>query len=339
MVLRLDDPFGNHNGGDLHFGPDGKLYVGLGDGGSGNDPNNAAQNPNDLWGKMLRIDTEAGAPETSTYSVPIDNPFIGLAGVRPEIWHLGLRNPWRWSFDRETGDLWVGDVGQDAWEEIDVAPPNTAGLNFGWRRFEGTRLRPGEPAISTDPAATAITIGTLTAPVTEVAQSTGDRSVVGGYVYRGAEFPRMRGVYLYADYISGRVYGVQPDGPAWLHRTLVQTSGLRISSFGEDEQGGLWATHLADGGTDTGRLYKVIEVTADGYLEIRDVDRDPDTGRVSFTVGGVIGRFYQPEVSTDLVTWQPLGPVLPAEAVRVPFAEPDGPQAGVAPRYFRVREL
>lgn len=338
-VLRLDDPFGNHNGGDLHFGPDGFLYVGLGDGGSGNDPNNAAQDPANFWGKMLRLDTEASAPESSTYAVPIDNPFLGLEGVRPEIWHLGLRNPWRWSFDRETGDLWIGDVGQDAREEIDIAPPNTAGLNFGWRRFEGTRLRPGEPALSTDPNATVITIGTLTPPVTEMAQSTGDRSVVGGYVYRGPEFPRLQGVYLYADYISGRVYGIQPDGPTRLRRTLIEDSGLRLSSFGEDEEGLLFATHLESSGTDSGWLYKVVEVTDRERLLIRDEARDPATGQLSFTFGAVIGKFYQPEVSTDLAAWQPSGPVLPANDVRVPFTEPASDQAGVSPRYFRVREL
>jgi|GEM_PF-423212 len=339
VVLRLDDPFGNHNGGDLHFGPDGFLYAGLGDGGGGDDPDNRAQNPNDLWGKMLRLDTESGAPQSSTYAVPIDNPFVGQVGVRPEIWHLGLRNPWRWSFDRDTGELWIGDVGQGAWEEINLAPPNTGGLNFGWRRLEGTRLRPGEPAVSTDPGATAVTIGTLTAPVTEMPHTSGDRSAVGGYVYRGEEFPWMWGTYVHADYRSGRVYGIQPDGSALVRRTLLEDSGLRISSFGEDEDGGLYATHLESDGENSGRLYKVVEVTDEGRLLIRDETRDPASGRVRFTFGGVIGKFYQPEVSTDLVRWQASGPVLAADDVRVPFTEPDGPAAGVAPRFFRVREL
>ena len=338
-VLRLDDPFGNHNGGDLHFGPDGYLYLGLGDGGSGNDPNNAAQDPNNLWGKMLRLDTEAGAPESTTYAVPIDNPFVGLAGVRPEIWHFGLRNPWRWSFDRETGDLWIGDVGQDAWEEIDLAPPNTPALNFGWRRYEGTRLRPGEPAVSTDPGATAITLGTLTAPVAEMAQSTGDRSVIGGYVYRGPGFPRLQGVYVFTDFISGRVYGLRRDGAVLARRTLLEDSGLRVSGFGEDEDGTLLATELETAGPETGRLFRVIDATDIGYLQIQDEARDPSSGRLSFTFGGIIGKYYQPEMSADLVTWRPVGPVLGADDIRVPFIEPEGADAGTAPRYFRVREL
>jgi glucose/arabinose dehydrogenase len=338
-VLRLDDPFGNHNGGDLHFGPDGFLYIGLGDGGSGNDPNNSGQNPNDLWGKMLRLDTEAGAPETTTYAVPLGNPFVGVAGVRPEIWHLGLRNPWRWSFDRDTGDLWIGDVGQDAWEEINLAPPNTTALNFGWRRFEGSRLRPGEPTLSTDPNATAVTLGTLTPPVAETPHSSGDRSVTGGYVYRATEFPRMAGVYLYADYLSGNVYGLQPDGAGRAHRRLFEDPDLRISGFGEDEDGTLYATQLENGGQETGRLLKVVDVTDREYLRINDAARDPLSGRLRFTFGAIIGKFYQPEVSSDLVSWRPSGPVLPADDVRVPFTEPEDSEAGVAPRYFRVREL
>jgi len=337
-ILRLENPFGNHNGGDIHFGPDGYLYVGLGDGGGANDPDNRAQNPNDWWGKMLRIDTESGSPISSTYAVPISNPFVGLAGVRPEIWHLGLRNPWRWSFDRDTGALWIGDVGQDAWEEISYAPPNTPALNFGWRRYEGSRLRPGEPVISTDPEATVVTIGTLTPPVAEIPHTTGDRSLIGGYVYRGTEFPRFHGIYIHADFLSGRVYGVQPDGTSWLHRELTRDPSLRLSSFGEDEDGALYATQLESGGPATGRLYKVVDRSERERLVIFEAARDPTTGRMELTFGAVIGGFYQPEVSEDLRSWRVLGPVIKAESSRVSFTEPEGMGAAIAPRYFRVRE-
>lgn len=338
LVLRLNDPAGNNVGGDLHFGMDGYLYIGLGDGGGDNDPDNRAQNPNSLWGKMLRLDTESGPPDSSTYAVPLDNPFVGVQGVRPEIWHFGLRHPRRWSFDRDTGEMWIGDAGQDAWEEISFAPPLTPALNFGWRRYEGGHLRPGEPPLSTDPAATQITLGTLTHPIAESPHSNNQIGVVGGYVYRGSEFPRLQGVYLHAIQSNATVHGIQSDGPSWVHRELA--SGAPIHGFGEAEDGSLYALMPSNiDNPGSGRLYKVIDDTDQHRLLIRDEARHPVSGLLSFSFGAVIGKFYQPESSTDLVTWQPIGPVLPADSRFVSFTEPNEPQAGTAPRYFRVREL
>ncbi|MFN0127041.1 MAG: PQQ-dependent sugar dehydrogenase [Verrucomicrobiales bacterium] len=338
LVLHLNDPAGNNIGGDLHFGIDGYLYVGLGDGGGDNDPDNRAQNPISLWGKMLRLDTESGPPESSTYAVPIDNPFVGVQGVRPEIWHFGFRHPRRWSFDRDTSEMWIGDAGQDAWEEISFAPPLTPALNFGWRRYEGGQLRPSEPTLSTDQAATQITLGTLTHPIAQLPRSNNLIDVVGGYVYRGSEFTRLQGVYLYAIQSSGTLHGIQSDGPSWVHRELA--SGVPIHAFGEAEDGTVLALMSTDiDNPGSGRLYKIVDNTDQHRLVIRDAARNPVSGLLSFSFGAVIGKFYQPEVSSDLVTWQPIGPVLPAHSQFVPFTEPNDPQAGIAPRYFRVREL
>jgi glucose/arabinose dehydrogenase len=331
ILIRFDDPAGNHNGGDLHFGSDGFLYLGLGDGGSGNDPDNRAQNPNDLWGKMLRLDVESTIGTPVKYAVPSTNPFVGTAGVRPEIWHLGLRNPWRWSFDRLTGAMWIGDVGQGAYEEVSYAPPNTPALNFGWRRYEG--LHPGAEFGQTQ-----ITLGTLTDPVSEVAQSTGDRALTGGYVYRGTRFPTMEGIYFFGDYGSGRIYGVQPAGTAWVRSTL-SSSGFAVSSFGEDEQGELYVADLQEAGPNTGKIYQVGDLTDAGYLTTGNVTQDPDTLRITFEFGAAVGRSYQVMTSTDLVTWSPVGGVIVANAWTMTFTDPADPPAQPGGRFYRVDEL
>jgi glucose/arabinose dehydrogenase len=227
VILPMPDPYANHNGGIMLFGRDGYLYVGTGDGGSGGDPQNRAQNLNELLGKILRLDVESTPAPGQTYVVPSSNPNLG---GRREIWAYGLRNPWRMSFDRQTGDLYVADVGQGSWEEVDFQPAaSTGGQNYGWRLMEGMHCY--NPSSGCDP-------GGLTMPVVEYSHAFGC-SVTGGYVYRGTSYARMRGVYFYGDYCSGRLWGLTRDGGAWTSQELPST-GASISSFGEDEAGELY---------------------------------------------------------------------------------------------------
>ena len=232
VLLQVDQPFANHNGGNLAFGPDGYLYVGLGDGGSQGDPNGNAQSPDTLLGKILRIDVNAGAP----YAIPVDNPFTSGGGLG-EIWALGLRNPWRFSFDSLTGNMFIGDVGQNQWEEINYLPLGTAGANFGWNYFEGTHAYKGSPP---DGAG-------LMPPVAEYEHGTSRCSVTGGYVYRGAALPAWQGVYVYADYCSGEVWGlVQNADGNWENQILFDTS-FQVTSFGTDEAGEIYLIHRGGG--------------------------------------------------------------------------------------------
>ncbi|HEV7239907.1 MAG TPA: PQQ-dependent sugar dehydrogenase [Thermoanaerobaculia bacterium] len=227
QLLLIEQPFANHNGGQVQFGPDGYLYIGMGDGGSGGDPGNRAQSLATLLGKMLRIDVN-GNP----YSVPPSNPFVNNTAARPEIWSLGLRNPWRFSFDRASGDLWIADVGQGEWEEVDVQPATSiGGENYGWRRMEGTHCF--NPSSNCD-------TGNLVLPVLEYNHSSGACSVTGGYVYRGAALPRLQGMYIYGDYCNGKIWGASRTGsqPVVI-RELLDTT-LSISSFGEDVNGELY---------------------------------------------------------------------------------------------------
>lgn len=234
LVLAVPHPnFGNHNGGQLAFGPDGYLYIGTGDGGGGGDPDNNAQNPASMLGKLLRIDVEAG---TAPYAVPPDNPFVGVAGYKPEIWAMGLRNPWRFSFDPATGDLYTGDVGQGSHEEIDFQPAGSrGGENYGWNIMEGANCY-----IS----ATCNTAG-LTPPVFTYDHSLGC-SVTGGRVYRGPAFPTLQGVYLFGDYCSGRIWGLRKNGSGWDNALLLDPV-LNISTFGEDEEGNVLVANHAGG--------------------------------------------------------------------------------------------
>ncbi|MGI8601726.1 MAG: PQQ-dependent sugar dehydrogenase [Verrucomicrobiales bacterium] len=334
ILLPIPDPYSNHNGGDMYFGTDGYLYLSLGDGGDANDPQNRAQNPNELWGKMVRLDVEGAIGTQQLYLVPSDNPFVGQAGARGEIWHLGLRNPWRWSFDRLTGDMWIGDVGQGAFEEIDYVPGNLPARNFGWKRYEGFDLRPGEPATG----GTALTLGTLTPPVTAMSSGTGDRSVTGGFVYRGKRFPRMQGVYFFADYLGERLYGLQRNALGdWQRQTLIPNTNVGIVSFGEDEAGELYFAHLG-GSANAGRIYQVRDSRDFRYLEIYNVARNDLTGRVSFNFGAALGRTYQVQTSTDLQIWDPLGPPIAPIDYEGAFSEAIDPPPDEDRRYFRVRE-
>jgi len=224
-LLMVEQPYRNHNGGGMAFGPDGYLYLGLGDGGSSNDPAGNAQALTTHLGKILRLDVDS-APG---YSIPADNPFLGSA-AQPEIWAYGLRNPWRFSFDRLSGDLFIGDVGQNAWEEINYLPTNeSAGVNFGWDYREGMHSFEGQ-----------IPAGVVVIdPVGEYDHSQGC-SVTGGYLYRGEALPAWQGVYVFGDYCSGLVWGLmQKPDQSWNQKLLFET-GARITSFGEDESGEIY---------------------------------------------------------------------------------------------------
>lgn len=233
-LLHVKQPFPNHNGGSMVFGPDGLLYMGLGDGGSQGDPNLNGQSLNTYLAKLLRIDVDHGDP----YAIPADNPFAKGGGL-PEIWAYGLRNPWRFSFDRQTGDLYIADVGQDLYEEIDYLPAGSkGGVNFGWSYREGFHAYKGTPPAGLK----------LQDPVYEYSHAVGGCSVTGGYVYRGSLNPDLKGVYIYGDYCTGLVWGLKrgADGK-WLNSQLFAT-GLNISSFGEDQAGELYMLDLRNGG-------------------------------------------------------------------------------------------
>lgn len=247
VLLTIDQPFVNHNGGQLQFGPDGFLYIGMGDGGSGGDPGNRAQNLNELLGKLLRIDVR----NTSGYTVPASNPFVGHAGARGEIWAYGLRNPWRFSFDRTTGDLWIADVGQGDWEEIDFQPASSiGGENYGWRRMEGTHCF--NPSTNCGDVSFVL-------PVLEYGHDDGACSITGGYVYRGARYPRLVGTYVYGDYCNGRIDGAtRLSNGSITARTLLDTD-FAISTFGEDVAGELYVADY-----DAGTLYHIASETGVG---------------------------------------------------------------------------
>lgn len=254
IMLDLFQPYGNHNAGDLHFGPDGYLYVPLGDGGDSNDPENRAQDPAELLGKMLRIDVDSGpgsGPDCggSGYTIPADNPLLdGPGGNCDEIWAIGLRNPWRFSFDRLTGDMYIGDVGQGFVEEINFQPAGSpGGQNYGWRCYEGSE--PGEEYDAEECAAD------YTFPVFEYRHYDGAGflgcAVTGGYVYRGQQFPTLAGTYVLADFCSGNFWTLQPDAPGWPATFLGQLGGGSPSSFGEDDNGELYVVDY------NGTIYQV----------------------------------------------------------------------------------
>lgn len=227
ILLTLPQPFGNHNGGQLQFGPDGYLYVGMGDGGAANDPLGNGQDTSTLLGALLRLDVDAS---DASYAIPPDNPFINSA-ARNEIWGYGLRNPWRFSFDRLTGDLYVADVGQNEWEEVHfLAAGRPGGVNFGWNTLEGSHCFSGN----------CDTTG-LAFPIFEYSHSEGGCSVTGGYVYRGQQFPQLWGNYFAGDYCSGNIWAtVQTEAGAFDTQLVLGNSGLLISSFGEDAAGELY---------------------------------------------------------------------------------------------------
>ena len=237
IILSIVQPAANHNGGNLVFGPDGYLYIGTGDGGGAGDQYRNAQNGQALLGKMLRLDVDH--PDGGrAYGVPADNPFVGNPAMRPEIWFTGLRNPWRYSFDRATGDLYIADVGQNIYEEVDfVAAGTRGGLNFGWPRMEG--LHCFSPATGCDRSG-------LELPVAEYNHDLGC-SITGGSVYRGRANPQLAGAYLFGDYCTGRIWSLHRDSAGnWIRAELLKTN-VAISSFGEDEAGEVYVAGLGDG--------------------------------------------------------------------------------------------
>jgi glucose/arabinose dehydrogenase len=238
-VLSIHQPFSNHNGGNLVFGPDGFLYIGMGDGGSQGDPNRNGQNLGVLLAKMLRIDPRPfqGAP----YSVPSDNPFVGRAGARPEIWAYGVRNPWRFSFDRETGDLWIGDVGGSDREEVDFQPAGQGGQNYGWNLMEGTL-----PRSDNLPAG-------MTLPIYDYDHSDGRCVVTGGYVYRGSAIPALYGAYLFVDFCQGQLMGLREVGGVRKQVLALGPSVDEVASFGQDQNGELYMLSLA------GDVFRIVQ--------------------------------------------------------------------------------
>ena len=276
VILTISQPFANHNGGQLGFSPvDGFLYIGMGDGGSGCDPFNNAQNPGTLLGKILRIDVESGIVP---YAVPPTNPFVNIPGFLPEIWALGLRNPFRFSFDRLTGDLFIGDVGQNSFEEIDFQPfTSTGGENYGWNILEGLHFsfessNCSPPCLLTSSCSQS---GFLL-PVAEYDHGQGC-AVIGGFVYRGNLHPRMQGIYFYGDLCTGNIWGLRRNGAVW-ENNLLLSSSLSISSFGEDEAGELYVVDIA-----AGNIYTITVRVSTDFVAIGKADifwRQISTGQL-----------------------------------------------------------
>ncbi len=250
LLLSISQPETNHNGGQIHFGPDGHLYISTGDGGGAGDNHGVignGQDPTTMLGKILRIQTNGLAP----YTVPADNPFVGVAGVLDEIWDLGLRNPWRFSFDRDTGDIYIGDVGQGSWEEVDFEPAGSGGgFNYGWRLREGAHCF--NPPTNCDP-------GGLTDPVFEYSHAGGNCSITGGHVYRGQDIAGIDGFYFFADYCSGDFWSLINTTQGWQSDPLTVFVGAtplsaNILGFGEDSQGEIY---ICTGGQTFGSIYKL----------------------------------------------------------------------------------
>jgi glucose/arabinose dehydrogenase len=238
IILEIPQPYKNHNGGQIAFGPDGYLYIGLGDGGSSGDPMGNAQNVSTLLGTILRIDVRS-VSKNKSYGIPSDNPFVGIKGARKEIWAYGLRNPWRFSFDATTGLLWTGDVGQRKWEEVDIVKK---GLNYGWNTMEGGHcFSPTNNCDTTN----------LELPVTEFAHTEGC-SITGGYVYRGNGIPWLLGTYVYGDYCSGKIWGLHYDGGSVIEHSMLLDSNLSITSFGQGLYGELYVLSRNSG------IYRIL---------------------------------------------------------------------------------
>lgn len=262
VLLTADQPFANHNGGQIAFGPDGFLYVALGDGGSGGDPEENGQDLSTVLGKLLRIDVDSTDPGLA-YAIPPSNPFVGDPGVREEIWAYGLRNPWRFSFDRLTGDLFIADVGQNQFEEVNFqAAGDPGGQNYGWDCFEASSSF--EPAGCPESG--------FTFPILEYSHANGDCSVTGGFVYRGQAFPKLQGIFLFADFCTGRLWGAEPDAMGGWDMELLLDLPFNVTTFGEDEAGELYVVEF---NASSGTVHHLVETTtifADGF-ESGDLSR------------------------------------------------------------------
>ncbi|HOY12740.1 MAG TPA: PQQ-dependent sugar dehydrogenase [Saprospiraceae bacterium] len=256
ILLKIKQPYSNHNGGCLKFSPnDGYLYIAMGDGGDGGDPQCYAQNPASLLGKMLRLDVDQNVNTSPYYGIPATNPFVGNAAYLPEIWAVGLRNPWRFSFDRSNGDLWIADVGQGFWEEVDhLVGGSPSGVNFGWRVHEGNACYndPTELSDNCIDGLPACGNALYKMPVFQYGHNNtnGGFSITGGFVYRGCDFPNLKGKYICGDYSSGNAWAITST------YTNVRTNGVLggVSAFGEDENGELYSSSL-----DDNRIYRIID--------------------------------------------------------------------------------
>ncbi len=275
LIIQVSQPYANHNGGSVVFGPDGYMYIGFGDGGSSGDPNGNAQNGNSLLGKMLRIDIDGGFP----YAIPADNPFVSDANVKDEIWALGLRNPWKYSFDKETGDLWIGDVGQNAYEEIDLQLASSAGgENYGWRCYEGNNEYNTTGCDAQ---------GSYDSAVYEIGHASGACSVTGGYVYRGGQYTDIEGHYFFSDYCTGEVWSLLSDGAGEFELNTHADFGGNVVSFGEDMSGQLY------GLTISGEIKKIITpnvvqgLTFDKSSKLISVYPNPSGGSFSVSFESV----------------------------------------------------
>ena len=272
ILLTIDQPYTNHNGGQLQFGPDSFLYIGMGDGGNANDPQCHAQSSDSLLGKMLRIDVNQNVDRSPYYGIPAENPYVSTTGPA-EAWAYGLRNPWRFSFDRLTGDLFIGDVGQGAREEIDYQPlTSRGGQNYGWKIMEGTLCGTGGDAGCTSPVA-ACGDPSYTLPIIEYSHDNGNCSVTGGYMYRGTAIPDLAGTYVYGDFCSGQIWAAAQQSGTW-SPVLLPINLPQLTTFGEDAFGELYAA------TSTGSLYLIAPPAA---LPPTIVTINPPSG---FTRGG-----------------------------------------------------
>ncbi len=340
ILLTIDQPYTNHNGGQLQFGPDGDLYVGMGDGGSENDPQCLSQSTESLLGKVLRIDVDQSVNQPPYYGIPVNNPFVTTTGP-PEAWALGLRNPWRFSFDRLTGDLYIGDVGQNNYEEVDYEPlVSGGGQNYGWKIMEGFHCNSAgaagcvlPPPACGDPA--------YTLPIFEYAHDNGRCAITGGYVYRGAAIPDLKGSYVYGDFCTGEIWSAVPQSGTW-SSTLLPITAPNLTTFGEDNRGELYV------GTQ-GALYQVVPLppqppTIDQVAPATGSTRGGEhvliTGsNFSALTNVLFGIFPSPSVtvqsSTALVA---VAPPRPAGTVDVSVANPGVPAAvkALAFTYFPI---
>ncbi|WP_262714076.1 PQQ-dependent sugar dehydrogenase [Flavobacterium luteum] len=262
IILTVNQPFNNHNGGSIKFGPDGFLYIGMGDGGSSGDPGNRSQNPNELLGKMLRIDVDSTLP----YGIPSTNPYAGDLTFRKEIWAVGLRNPWKFSFDKTNGDLWIADVGQKQIEEINKVNSTIAGLNYGWNCFEGNSVYSGCSALPIN----------YTFPIAQYDHTLGC-SITGGYVYNGSKFSNFKGKYFFADYCSNKIGLLNSDA---VIKWTQAFAGANFSTFGEDSDGELYVASLS-----AGTIYKIEDTSlAINLFDKNDIELYPNPANKEFYI-------------------------------------------------------
>lgn len=255
VLLTITQPFGNHNGGQLQFGPDGHLYIGMGDGGSSDDPQCYSQRPDTKLGKMLRLDVNQNMETSPYHGIPADNPYVGGTEPPPEVWAFGLRNPWRFSFDRDNGDIWIADVGQNLWEEVNHIPAtqHVGGINYGWAIMEGDNCFVGFNDTNCPEGLPPCDDPSLTPPVYEYANAGGRCSVTGGFVYRGNLMPSYQGMYFFGDYCSAEVFVLDPA--TYTSEVAIESLGFGLTTFGEDADGELY---FAVGNT----IYRLEEPTA-----------------------------------------------------------------------------